>query len=59
MTKVECALITCEHNDKSNGKYGYCQKENITLKYRMAGDFGRGNIVFVECLEMELPNEKR
>ena len=54
-TKIDCGLNTCKFNDKSNGRFGTCQREGIVLKYRMAGDFGKGNIVFIECMEMELP----
>ena len=49
MTKVECPLDTCKHVKK-----GICQKESIYLKWRMAGDFGKGNIVMVECYDLEL-----
>lgn len=55
-TKIECGLVTCIYNDKSRKKYGICRRNDITLKFRLAGDFGKGNIVFIECLMMELLN---
>ena len=57
--KVECALTTCEHNKPFKAKYGYCEcPQNIILKFRMAGDFGKGTIVFLECLNLVLPQDK-
>jgi hypothetical protein len=54
----ECAVITCKHNERFNNKYGYCRSvKNIVLKFRMAGDFGKGTIVFLECLNQELPQD--
>ncbi len=55
LPKVECACITCPQNDKSNGKYGYCQKDHITLKWRGALNLDKeGTVVFMECLNFEL-----
>lgn len=56
---VECGIITCRLNDKSRGKYGVCQHPTgIVLKWRFAADFGKGSIVCMECLNMELPEQK-
>ena len=49
MTKVECPLDSCKHV-----KDGVCQLESICLKWRCAGDFGKGAIVMVECLMLEI-----
>jgi hypothetical protein len=58
MPKIECALVTCTHNKRFNEGYGYCESpHNIILKFRLAGDFGKGTIVMVECLKQELPQK--
>ena len=60
--KVECACTTCEHNKPISGnlKYGYCEcPQNIVLKFRLAGDFGKGTIVFLECLNLILPSDEK
>lgn len=54
-THVECALTTCKNIGNVHGKYGYCQLPTVTLKFRLAGDFGKGTIVMMECLQQELP----
>ena len=57
--KVECACTTCIHNKVFSVRYGYCEcPQNIVLKFRLAGDFGKGTIVFLECLNQELPQGK-
>ena len=57
--QVECACITCLHNHPFNVHYGYCESEkNIVLKFRLAGDFGKGTIVMLECLNQELPHQE-
>lgn len=54
-SKVECAIITCKHNRRFNLKYGYCESpRNVVLKFRGSIDI-KGTIVFMECLNMELP----
>jgi len=53
MTKVECPLDTCKFV-----KDGICQKDNVVFKWRCAGDFGRGSIVMMECLMLELRDRK-
>ena len=57
--KVECGITTCKHNNLIKGKYGICNynQGNIILKWRLAADMGKGTIVMVECLMMELPDE--
>jgi hypothetical protein len=55
---VECAVTSCIHNRKFNERYGYCDSpQNIVLKFRLAGDFGKGTIVMLECLNQVLPQE--
>ena len=54
--RVECGIVTCRFNDPFSKNYGWCMNpDNIVLKWRMAGDFGKGNIVFMECLQMDIP----
>ena len=50
---IECPMITCIHNFEKQ-----CQKEKICLKWRFAADLGKGNIVCMECLDMELMGDK-
>lgn len=58
MQRIECNLLSCVHNDRSLGKYGVCQHSGpIHLKWRFAVDLGKGNVVCVECLELQLPEE--
>ena len=58
MKAVECGITTCRHNKPFDQKYGHCQyPENIILKFRIAADLGKGTIVMLECLNMELPEE--
>jgi len=58
MPKVECAVITCKYNrpeESNDPNYGICHcPKDLILKFRFAGDFGRGNIVFLECINQEL-----
>ena len=57
--KVECAILTCRFNDKGDGKYGVCQYQpGIVLKWRLAADLGKGSLVLLECLNMELKGEE-
>jgi hypothetical protein len=57
--KIECACTSCLLNEPFNNHYGYCQSEqNIVLKFRAAGDFGKGTIVFLECLNQTLKQEE-
>lgn len=59
MPKIECAITTCVYNKRFNSSYGYCEHpKNIVLKFRLAGDFGKGTIVMLECLNQELPQNK-
>jgi len=55
---IECAITTCKWNKPFNEKYGYCKYPgNVVLKFRLAGDFGKGTIVMLECLQQELPQD--
>lgn len=55
---IECGITTCRHNVPMNQKYGECKcEENIILKFRIAADLGKGTIVMLECLNMELPQD--
>lgn len=57
---VECGIQSCRFNDKKDNRYGQCQyPTGITLKWRLAADLGKaGSIVYVECLQMEIPEPK-
>lgn len=53
--RVECGITTCRFNKLYDKKYGDCQHpQGIVLKFRMAFDAGKGTIVMVECLNMEI-----
>ena len=56
MPGVECPMPNCKWNENKMCVY----PKNICLKWRFAADMGPGNIVFMECLMMELvkPEEK-
>jgi len=57
MSKVECAVTTCRWCKPFSAKYGHCEYGgNIVLKFRLAGDFGKGTIVMLECLMQDLPD---
>lgn len=49
-TKVDCPMSACIWNENKECKY----PEGICLKWRFAADMGKGNIVCLECLMMEL-----
>lgn len=54
MTKVECSALTCKWCMATSKKYGECQNESITLKFRAAIDFpGKGTVIYLECLEID------
>ena len=56
---VECAMLTCRLNDKSKGKYGLCRHPaGIVLKWRLAADLGKGSLVLMECLNMDIEEQK-
>lgn len=60
---IECGIISCAFCQPFDKKYGYCKHEeatgkNIVLKFRAALDAGKGTIVMMECLNMELPEDK-
>ena len=60
---IECGIISCKWNKPYDRKYGYCcytelEKRNIVLKFRLAADVGKGTVVMVECLSMELPEDR-
>ena len=57
--KVECGITSCAHCQPFDKQYGYCQcPANIVLKFRLAADMGKGTIIMVECLNMELPEDR-
>ncbi len=57
---VECAILSCRLNDKSRGKYGVCRHPTgITMKWRLAADLGKGSLVLLECLNMEIPEPEK
>ncbi len=49
MPNVECPMTTCKHNIQKE-----CNKDTISLKWRFAADLGMGNIVCMECLQLEI-----
>ena len=52
-------MLTCKLNDKSKGKYGLCQHPSgIVLKWRLAADLGKGSLVLMECLNMDIEEPK-
>lgn len=54
MSRIECAALTCKYCKKTSEKYGECQREGITLKFRAAIDFpNKGTVIYLECLEMD------
>lgn len=60
MALIECGINSCVYCEPFDKSYGYCKHEErtskgIVLKFRMAFDAGKGTIVMVECLNMELP----
>jgi hypothetical protein len=48
--EVECPMSTCIYNENKLCLY----PKNITLKWRLAADMGSGNVVMLECLQMEI-----
>jgi hypothetical protein len=50
---VECPMKDCKNNIMNE-----CNKDKICLKWRFAADMGKGNIVCMECLDMELMGDK-
>lgn len=60
---IECGIVSCAFCEPFDKKYGYCKHEELTgkgvvLKFRMAFDAGNGTIVMLECLNMQLPEER-
>ena len=56
--KVECGITTCRFNMPTEGKYGICcHNKGIVLKWRFAADMGKGTVICVECLNMEIPEK--
>ena len=47
---VECPMSSCIWNENKECKYD----GNFCLKWRFAADMGKGNIVCLECLMMQL-----
>ncbi len=59
---IECGVVSCVFSEQKDKKYGYCKHEEvvskgIVLKFRAAFDAGKGTIVMLECLNMQLPEE--
>lgn len=46
---LECPMTTCRHNINRE-----CGKDKVSLKWRFAADMGKGNIVCMECLQLDL-----
>lgn len=54
MTKVNCPAATCSNNLNNE-----CILDEISLKFRAAIDFpGKGTVVYYECYEQELPQDR-
>lgn len=49
MTNVDCPMKGCKNNVG-----GTCNAPAICLKWRFAADMGKGNIVCLECLQLDL-----
>ena len=52
MSEVNCPMKECYYN-----KLKKCTKDDISLKWRLAATLDKGSIVFMECLDMEIPKE--
>ena len=48
--EVECPMSTCIYNENRMCIY----PDRICLKWRFAADMGKGNIVCMECLMMQI-----
>jgi len=58
--RIECGITTCRHNKKFSNKYGYCQcPKDIVLKFRAYMEWNAGGIVYLECLNQKLPQDRR
>lgn len=53
-TKIECPMRTCGWEEDGECKY----PKGICLKWRAAANMGGGNIVLMECLMLEIQQEK-
>lgn len=56
--RVECGVTSCKWGTPINDSYVECNCPNIVLKWRAAADLGRGAIVMVECLQLEVKRGK-
>ena len=60
MTRVECVVSSCSFRGAPiDSKYGICTLPSIKLRFRAALDMGKGTYVLVDCLQMELPQDKQ
>lgn len=58
MPDVECSALTCTFCEPK-GRYGVCRSpKGIILKFRAAIDTDKRTLVFMECLNMELPKDR-
>jgi len=52
MVNLHCPMKSCVWNDRTEER---CKcKDEVWLKWRLAADMGRGNIVMMECVNMVL-----
>ena len=54
MTKITCPVATCSYNQDNT-----CVLTELSLKFRAAIDFPtHGTVVYLECCQQELPQDK-
>jgi hypothetical protein len=59
MPDIECAALTCTFCEPAGGKYGKCRHpKGIVLKWKAALDMGNHTAIYMECLNMELPQDR-
>ena len=57
--RVECGITTCKYNNQFSHKYGYCEcSKDIVLKFRAYLELEKGGVVYLECLNQKLPQDK-
>ena len=53
MLELHCPMGECLNNTNKQ-----CTRDDISLKWRLAAKLDKGSIVFMECLDMEIPEPK-
>ena len=55
MAKVRCPAELCTYNQNKD-----CLSPDVSLVFRAAIDFpGKGTVVYFECAQQELPQDKK